>query len=78
MKRHSHILKNVGMSGLELTFEQSKELSRFLGMEVIYVFDNDKNNKEVADKIRKAIKSGKRIFVMPDKFDKYKDINEIK
>jgi hypothetical protein len=71
------VKNGLAMSGLELTLEQSKELSRFLGMEVIYVFDNDKNNKEVADKIRKAIKAGKRIFVMPDKFDKYKDINEI-
>ena len=31
----------------------------------------------MSDKVRKAVKAGKRIFIMPDEFDKYKDINEI-
>jgi len=65
------------MAGLDLTTEQLKEIEKFMGMEIIYVYDNDEDNEEVKEKIRKQIKKGKKIFIMPEEFKKFKDINQI-
>ena len=65
------------MAGLNLTESQDNFVKRCIGMESIYVFDNDKNNKEVKDHIKRVIKSGKRVFIWPKEFKNFKDVNEI-
>ena len=71
------VKNGLAMAGLDLTTEQLKEIEKFMGMEIIYVYDNDVDNEEVKNKIRKQIKKGKKIFIMPDEYKDYKDINEI-
>jgi DNA primase len=74
----SMFVKNgVAMASLAPTEKQLQQLNNLIGYEQIWVFDNDKNNKQVQSKIEKNIKSGKRIFIWPTEFLKFKDFNEI-
>lgn len=74
----SMFVKNgVAMASLAPTEKQMQQLNNLIGYEQIYVFDNDKNNQQTAKKIEKYIKSGKRIFIWPKEFSKFKDFNEI-
>ena len=74
----SMFVKNgVAMASLSPTEKQSQQLNTLIGFEQIYVFDNDKNNTQTARKIEKYIKDGKKIFIWPKEFSKFKDFNEI-
>jgi len=71
------VRNGVAMGGTSLTSKQQTFLNKCLGYEIIYVLDNDKNNKET-DKIKnRLMKQNKRIFIWPKEFNKYKDINEV-
>jgi len=71
------VKNGVAMASLAPTEKQMQQLNNLIGYEQIYVFDNDKNNQQTAKKIEKYIKSGKRIFIWPKEFSKFKDFNEI-
>jgi len=74
----SMFVKNgVAMASLAPTGHQVQQLSNLFGYEQIWVFDNDKNNKQTATKITKYISEGKKIFIWPKEFLKFKDFNEI-
>lgn len=74
----SMFVKNgVAMTSLTPTEKQKQQLQNLIGYEHIYVFDNDKNNKQVNKKIMKCIKEGKRIFLWPKQLNKFKDVNEV-
>lgn len=74
----SMFVKNgVAMASLSPTEKQLQQLNNLIGFEQIFVFDNDKNNIQTARKIEKYIKEGKKIFIWPREFAKFKDFNEI-
>ena len=74
----SMFVKNgVAIAALSPTESQTEELNNLLGYEKIYVFDNDKNNKQTSKKIEKTIREGKTIFIWPKEFKGFKDINEV-
>ena len=74
----SMFVKNgVAMASFAPTEKQANQLNGLIGYETIYVFDNDKNNKQTTKKIEKYIKDGKKIFIWPKQFSKFKDFNEI-
>jgi len=74
----SMFVKNgVAMASLAPTGHQIQQLNNLFGYEQIWVFDNDKNNKQTSKKIEKYIKEGKKIFIWPKEFQKFKDFNEI-
>jgi len=74
----SMFVKNgLAMASLAPTEHQLQQLSNLIGYEQIWVFDNDKNNKQTTKKITKYIKEGKKIFIWPKEFAKFKDFNEI-
>jgi len=74
----SMFVKNgVAMASLAPTEKQLQQLNNLINFEQIYVFDNDKNNKQTSKKIEKYIKEGKKIFIWPKEFAKFKDFNEI-
>lgn len=74
----SMFVKNgVAMASLSPTEHQLQQLNNLIGYEQIWVFDNDKNNKQTASKIAKHVDSGKRLFIWPKEFSKFKDFNEI-
>ena len=74
----SMFVKNgVAMASLSPTEKQLGQLNNLIGYEHIYVFDNDKNNKQTAKKIEKYIRDGQTIFIWPKEFAKFKDFNEI-
>ncbi len=74
----SMFVKNgVAMASLSPTEKQLQQLNNLIGFEQIYVFDNDKNNEQTARKIEKYIKEGKKIFIWPREFSRFKDFNEI-
>ena len=74
----SMFVKNgVAMASLAPTGHQVQQLNNLFGYEQIWVFDNDKNNKQTSNKITKYINEGKRIFIWPKQFMKFKDFNEI-
>lgn len=71
------VRNGIAMASLAPTEKQMQQLNNLIGYEQIYVFDNDKNNKQTAAKIEKYIKEGKKIFIWPREFSKFKDFNEI-
>lgn len=74
----SMFVKNgIAMASLAPTEKQLQQLNNLIGFEPIFVFDNDKNNKQTAKKIEKYIKDKKKIFIWPKEFSKFKDFNEI-
>ena len=74
----SMFVKNgVAMASLAPTEKQLQQLSNLIGFELIFIFDNDKNNKQTAKKIEKYIKDKRKIFIWPKEFSRFKDFNEI-
>ena len=71
------VRNGVAMASLAPTEKQTQQLNNLIGYEQIWVFDNDKNNKQTSAKISKYIKEGKRIFIWPKEFMKFKDFNEV-
>lgn len=74
----SMFVKNgVAIASLSPTEHQLQQLTNLIGYEQIWVFDNDKNNKQTAKKITTHIENGKKVFVWPKELCKFKDFNEI-
>lgn len=74
----SMFIKNgVALASLSPTEKQLSHLHSFVGYEIIYVFDNDKNNKQTSKKIEKHLKDGRSIFIWPKELRKFKDFNEL-
>ncbi len=74
----SMFVKNgLAIASLTPTERQTQQLNNLIGYEQIWVFDNDKHNQQVQNKIEKHIKTGKTIFIWPNEFLKFKDFNEI-
>ena len=71
------VQNGVATASLTATERQNQQLTSFIGYELIYVFDNDKNNPQTSNKIEKHIKTGKRIFIWPKEFREFKDFNEV-
>jgi hypothetical protein len=71
------VQNGVAIASLAATEHQTKQLASFIGYEMIYVFDNDKNNSHTSSKIEKYIKEGKRVFIWPKEFAAFKDFNEV-
>jgi DNA primase len=71
------VQNGVALASLAPTGKQLQELNNLIGFEQIFVFDNDKDNKQTHKKIEKFIKEGKKVFMWPAEFDKFKDFNEI-
>ncbi len=71
------VRNGVAMASLSPTEKQLNCLNSLIGYEQIFIFDNDKNNKQTSKKIEKHIESGKTVFMWPKEFSKFKDFNEI-
>ena len=67
----------VAVGGSSMTDKQESFIKKCVDKEIIYVYDNDKNNKEMSKKIKNLIKQNKKLFVWPKEFKKFKDVNEI-
>lgn len=67
----------VAVGGSSMTDKQEAFIKKCFDKEIIYVYDNDKNNKEMSKKIKTLIKQNKKLFVWPKEFKKFKDVNEI-
>lgn len=74
----SMFVKNgVAIAALSATQKQKEILNNQFGYQLIYVFDNDKNNNQTQKRIEKQVKEGSHIFIWPSELDKFKDFNEI-
>lgn len=71
------VQNGIALAALIATEHQQNIINSLLGYEIIYVFDNDKNNPQTAARIEKYIKNGKTVFIWPNEFKKFKDFNEI-
>lgn len=71
------VKNGVAIGGSTLTEKQETFLNRCFGQEIIYVYDNDNNNKEMDKKIKTLIDKNKKVFIWPKELQKFKDINEI-
>jgi len=71
------VQNGLAIAALSATDHQRSQLNNLIGYELIYVFDNDKNNSQTSNKIQKHIKEGKRTFIWPREFWEFKDFNEI-
>jgi len=74
----SMFVKNgLAMASLSPTERPLEQLNNLIGYEQIWVFDNDKNNQQTSRKIQKYTNEGKKIFIWPKEFMKFKDFNEV-
>lgn len=74
----SMFVKNgVALAALAATHKQIEQLKSLIGYQLIFVFDNDKNNKQTQKRIEKHIKSGSHVFIWPKELEQFKDFNEI-
>jgi hypothetical protein len=74
----SMFVKNgVALAALSATQKQKEILGGLLGYQLIYVFDNDKNNKQTQKRIEKHVKEGNHIFIWPKELSSFKDFNEV-
>ena len=71
------VKNGVAVGGSSMTDKQEAFIKKCVDKEIIYVYDNDKNNKEMSKKIKNLIKQNKKLFIWPKELKKYKDINEI-
>lgn len=71
------IENGLGTGGAKTTERQRAFLSKHFDKQVIYIFDNDRNNTEMQKTVQKAISRGDRIFVWPKELKAYKDFNEV-
>lgn len=71
------VQNGVAMAGTSLTERQEAFLKKHFDKEVIYVYDNDKDNKQMDKRIKRTINEKKRVFIWPKEFSKFKDINEM-
>jgi len=71
------VKNGVAIGGATLTERQESFLNKRLFNEIIYVYDNDKDNKQMDRKIKQIIKQNKKVFVWPKEMKKFKDINEV-
>jgi hypothetical protein len=71
------VQNGIATASLTATEHQNRQINSLIGYEVIYVFDNDKNNSQTSSKIQKHIKDGKKVFIWPKEFREFKDFNEV-
>jgi len=71
------VKNGVAVGGATITDKQETFLNKCFGQEIIFVYDNDKDNKEMDKKIQNLIKRNKKVFIWPKELQKFKDINEI-
>jgi predicted Fe-S protein YdhL (DUF1289 family) len=71
------VKNGVGMGGASMTEKQENALNKCFGQEHIFVYDNDKDNKQMNKRIKRVIDNNNKVFIWPKEFRKYKDINEI-
>ena len=72
------VKNGVSMAGLSPNDFQINQLNTYFGHEQIWVLDNDfRRNREVLAKYVNLIREGRRVFIWPDAFIRYKDINEV-
>tara|TARA_B100000686_G_scaffold349742_1_gene443848 strand:- start:3040 stop:4047 length:1008 start_codon:yes stop_codon:yes gene_type:complete len=61
----------MAMAGSDLD-----DTKMFVGKNIVFVYDNEKRNQEIVNKMLKVLSKGFRIVVWPDTI-KYKDINDM-
>tara|TARA_R110000868_G_scaffold103681_18_gene285395 strand:+ start:347 stop:1348 length:1002 start_codon:yes stop_codon:yes gene_type:complete len=71
------VRNGVAVASLTPTNKQETYLNNLIGYQPIYVFDNDKDNKQTAKRIEKHIRGNKRVFIWPQDFRNFKDFNEV-
>ncbi len=71
------VINGIGMGGLSLNDTQEKQLEKYHFHKKIWVLDNQLDNADVAKKYRQLIEHGESVFVYPEKFKEFKDINDI-
>ena len=67
----------VAMAGTDASTKQQQLLNNSIGYEKIFVYDNDKGNTSLTKKIKNKLKNKQKVFVWPEKFNRFKDINEV-
>ena len=72
------ITKNgVSMAGLTITDHQKSLLSKYITFQKIWILDNQLDNEDVVEKYQKLIEQNERVFIWPEKYKAFKDINEL-
>lgn len=71
------IRNGLAIGGISLTETQEIQLSKYKLLNRIWILDNQLDNKEVKNKMNELIERGETVFIWPDKYSKFKDINDV-
>lgn len=74
----SFFVKNgVAIGGIKITEKQQEQIDKFKFHKKIWVLDNDLDNPDVMARAKYLAETGESMFLWPDKFKKFKDVNEV-
>ena len=71
------VQNGLAIGGAKVTVRQNSFLAKHFDKEIIYIFDNDKDNPDMQKNVLNHIDQGKRVFIWPKELKQYKDINEV-
>jgi hypothetical protein len=71
------VKNGIAIGGIEMTDKQEEELQPFSLQKKIWVMDNPYQDEAGKKKICKLIERGESVFIPPDDFKQFKDLNEL-
>jgi hypothetical protein len=71
------VTSGIAVCGITLTEFQQEQLKPYHLYEKIWILDNQLDNKNVRDKVKSLLDNNERVFLWPDKYKEFKDMNEI-
>ena len=71
------IKNGVAVGGSTISERQAHFLHKHFDKQIIYIFDNDKENTEMQKNVLKHISDNKSVFIWPKSLSNFKDVNEV-
>lgn len=72
------IRNGIAIGSLTMATLQKRQLSKYIFHKLVWIFDNEMDtNEQVKLNMKKHLKEGDLVFIWPDKFKDFKDINQL-
>lgn len=71
------ITNGIAMGGIHITSRHEEQLEKYKLLNKIWILDNQMDNNDVKKKMKQLIESGEKMFIWPEKYKEFKDINEM-
>lgn len=72
----SFLQNGVGITGINITEKQKSQLDQYIFHKKIWVLDNQHKDKSAKVRTEELLNAGETVFMWPEEYSKYKDIND--